>query len=459
MDYAVKRVGKALDAISSNLGLKQGCPLSPMLFNIYMDDVNDIFDNLCEPIDIQDNKINHFLYADDLVLISQSKAGLQRCIDKLYHFSNRKHLTISTKKSKTMTFNPSGRLIKDTFNLGNKTLENVQTFCYLGFEVTTSGTVTHAMNTLSDKAKKALRPLMCTIARFNIPVKTAIRLFHTFISPILLYNAENWTVLTEKKLRNIDRCSIFSGWCKTSKVDIIHRKLLKYVLGVSKSCPNLAIYGDTGEIPMSLKCYRLMLNFWHRVTHLEDNSLAKSAMLENITLRTNWIKTVEKLINFFNLSDYSENLENFKIKNKLSIHSSYSRFWEDELKNPDLSRLQFYSTVKSQLKQEEYLEVHTFENRQIIAKLRCSDHSLEIEKGRHRDAPRENRICKVCTEGEIENEEHFLIKCNLYDNLRKKHKVDHINNTGDFMNNLEPVKLGEYLAEALKERECKIWRA
>ena len=41
-----------------------------------MDDVNDIFDDLCEPIDIQGRKINNFMYADDLVLISRSKAGL-----------------------------------------------------------------------------------------------------------------------------------------------------------------------------------------------------------------------------------------------------------------------------------------------------------------------------------------------------------------------------------------------
>ena len=97
-----------------------------------------------------------------------------------------------------------------------------------------------------------------------------------------------------------------------SKIDITHRKLLKYIMGVSRSCPNLALYGDTGEIPLSLKCLRLTLNYWHRVTSKNDDTLVKIALLENISLRSNWIVTIEKLINTLNLADKIGNLENFK---------------------------------------------------------------------------------------------------------------------------------------------------
>ena len=44
---------------------------------------------------IQNTKINYFLYADDLVILSESRAGLQRGIDKAYSFAKAKHLTIS----------------------------------------------------------------------------------------------------------------------------------------------------------------------------------------------------------------------------------------------------------------------------------------------------------------------------------------------------------------------------
>ena len=98
---------------------------------------------------------------------------------------------------------------------------------------------------------------------------------------------------------DIERCERFSYFFKKtekSKTDIIHRKLLKFVLGVSKTCHNLAIYGETTELPLSLKGYRLMLNYWKRLTTLPDKSLAKKALIENANIRTNWIITIEKLV-------------------------------------------------------------------------------------------------------------------------------------------------------------------
>ena len=93
-----------------------------------------------------------------------------------------------------MVFNAGGRLINTKFTIDGQTLEAVKSFCYLGFEVVASGTVTRAMEILKDKAKKALHPLMGAIAKFDLPVKVAIIPFYTYIIPILLYSVENWAI-------------------------------------------------------------------------------------------------------------------------------------------------------------------------------------------------------------------------------------------------------------------------
>ena len=186
--YSIKLSEGYLTPIDSNLGLKQGCPLSPMLFNLYIDDTSEIFGDQCDPIEFQGEKLSHFLYADDLVIISNTENGLQNALNNLYSYSERKSMAISIKKSKTMIFNNSGRLIKKYFKVNGKLLEPVQTFCYLGFEVKASGTVKQAMNTLYDKANKAMRPLFQSIARFNLPVKTSIALFHASMHTLKLHD-------------------------------------------------------------------------------------------------------------------------------------------------------------------------------------------------------------------------------------------------------------------------------
>ena len=125
-----------------------------MLFNLYIDDTSEIFDDQCDPIEFQGENLSHFLYADDLVIISYTENGLQNALDNLYSYSVRKSLSISIKKSKTVIFNQTGKLIKKYFKINGMLLEPVHTFCYLGFDVSASAAVTYAVNTLYDKANK-----------------------------------------------------------------------------------------------------------------------------------------------------------------------------------------------------------------------------------------------------------------------------------------------------------------
>lgn len=55
-----------------------------------------------------------------------------------------------------------------------------------------------------------------------------------------------------------------------------------------------------------------------------------------------------------------------------------------------------------------------------MSKLRVSAHSLKIEKGRYQGIPRHDRTCPRCSNGEVEDEIHFLLQCNALRNERHK---------------------------------------
>ena len=175
--------------------------------------------------------------------------------------------------------------------------------------------MTHGASILIDKAGKALRPLQRAIASFRLPLDMSIRLFHSLIEPIALYNVENWSTLTDKQLNRLNVDTIFD-YIDKSPVDALHRKLLKYVLGVNRSSPNIAVYGDTGDIPLTIKGFTLMVNFWHHLTELPESSLARLALRESIEIRTNCIriKSVEKVINIFDLADCTTPVLSFSLE-------------------------------------------------------------------------------------------------------------------------------------------------
>ena len=101
-----------LQPILTTIGVKQGCGLSPLVFNIFINKIPEIYDLYCDPVKLGNLSLNSLLWADDLALLSPSGAGLQRSIDKTYSFYQNLGLEMNTKKTKVMIFNGGGKNCK-----------------------------------------------------------------------------------------------------------------------------------------------------------------------------------------------------------------------------------------------------------------------------------------------------------------------------------------------------------
>ena len=347
-----------------------------------------------------------------------------------------------------MVFNQSGRFIKEQFYIKGQALEPVQSFCYLGFEVRPSGAMSHGASILLDKSLKALRPLQRAIANFQLPFDLSLRLFHALIEPIAMYNVENWSILSNKQLDKLNAGTLLEFIGKTP-IDTLHRKI-RYTLGVNNSAPNLCLYGDTGEIPLSIKGFSLMVNFWHHLHSLPEDSLAYMALRENISLRTNWLKTVEKFINILSLSEHVDDplFKNISKKNGKEI---YRTKWNETLAANEQSRLKFYKNIQEDFQTAAYIQL-PYHQRKEIAKVRCSSHILEIEKGIHKKEELKDRLCLMCSANAIEDEAHFISSCHAYNALRTRH--NYANQTvQDIMLDRNQTNLSTFLKQCFKLRQ------
>ena len=80
-----------------------------------------------------------------------------------------------------------------------------------------------------------------------------------------------------------------------------------------------------------------------------------------------------------------------------------------------MPKLRTYKHLKTEFYAEPYVQKHlTRTQRSAIARIRCGTFPLEVERGRYRNIPIEQRVCKMCNSGSIEDEQHFILYCDRY---------------------------------------------
>ena len=136
---SLKINGQITPTIRTYKGVRQGCNLSPKVFNLMINDIPKLFDNSCDPAELGNEKLNCLMYADDLVLLSTSETGLQQCLDRLQKYMVTCHLNINLKKTKIICFHKNGHIPKRIFYFGAQIVEKVSNYKYLGTIVTNTG--------------------------------------------------------------------------------------------------------------------------------------------------------------------------------------------------------------------------------------------------------------------------------------------------------------------------------
>ena len=179
----------------SSVGLKQGCNLSPLLFNIFINDLPNLIGNThCDPPNMCNLNIGCLLYADDLVLLSKSKEGLQNSINTLNKFTKDCFLDVNRTKTKCLIFSKGRKSISNyDFTLDEAPLQLCDSYCYLGVIFTRSGSFKSASKALNDKAVGAMFSLIRNLYKHRtVNMKIMLELFDKMILPIALYNCEVW---------------------------------------------------------------------------------------------------------------------------------------------------------------------------------------------------------------------------------------------------------------------------
>ena len=428
MRSCVKLFDGITDYFPCTVGTRQGCMISPLLFALYINELVVKCQNIqCPGIQIDENysNIHMLLYADDICLFNDTVGRVQTQLDILDIYCSEYGLSVNLCKTKVIVFRNGGHLRKnEKFYLAGKRIESVSYYKYLGVIFSSRLVWTTAVSTLSSQAEKAIFMLKRFI-KFHgaITTKLAIDLFDKIVVPILLYGSEIWGTKTY------------------NAVEVVHRKYLKYLLSLSYSTSNAAVMGELGRTPLSVLYKFRCIKYWVNIVQSENVSLRRS--LYEVLKRyddlggKNWVTDVRTMLNMYGFGDVwlqqgVGNVDLFLFNFKQRLVDTANQEWFSDLS--ENSKLQLYSKFKKNLDYEFYLSANIcWKYKVALARFRCVNHTLAVEKQRHIRCEKDQRLCIFCGKLDvpkhvIEDEIHFILVCPLYQKLRENYISKYVSN-------------------------------
>jgi ribosomal protein L37AE/L43A len=478
VQYSVKiseENGTRLTApFKSNIGLKQGCPLSPTLANLFLHDIHKNFDT--GDIELEGKHLNSITWADDLVFFTLSQQNAQNSLNSLSDYCKKMKLKVNLDKTQAMII--SKGCVKynnhQILQLNNDQLKYVSSYKYLGVEFQQNGKFKEIIKTRILKAQNAIYMIKraCASAE-TTSIEMYKKLFESKIFPILMYGSAIWGSPADNRLHvtsetEIDKimlskiskteikdikihknklgaslnCYTFEGKLKLihnkelrekfklqslmpditkSKIETFVNKCCKQILGVKKCCNSALARIHLGWTPISLKIWASVIKYWLRSYEVIENEILKSAFLHSENNYSIWKDGIQNILTVTGAADTWNDP-----KQKLKYGSaSQTRVIQNRL--IDINYQNCQSELENSKKHAQYSQFHSIDrtkpqyldkikdprHRTTITKLRTHSHCLQTETGNYTKTTEgeRNYKCPNCDSDKNETVTHFLWEC------------------------------------------------
>ena len=423
--------GEKSNSFPAETGVKQGEILSPLLFALYINDLESFLKDqgvqALQGIDsvIEELRLNHnfeimldlllLYYADDTIVLADSAIGLQFALEELQTYCETWKLVVNESKTKVMCV--TGKDQSDQkFVYNNKELEVVKDFTYLGINFNTRGITVGAINNRLISAEKAMFGTLINCKRNKLPIDISLDMFEKMVIPCALYGAELWGF---NNLINLERLQL---------------KYIKYLLKLKKSTPTLLVFGETGMLPIEYYVKCRVVGFWVHLVSTKQEKISSKLFHICYTLYMSgllvcpWLEYVKKI-----LEDCGMNFVFYQhqILEKKWLKNSFLPSIKKTLKDQEIQKWTTQITEENQkfFYYREFAINFGLKNYFMslpqdlwipLCKFRTNNHKLPVEvySWSYFKKLRNDRICFMCEANDIGDEYHYLMLCPAFRDLR-----------------------------------------
>jgi hypothetical protein len=259
-------------AFDTHTGVKQGCVLSPILFSLFLNDIESYVEG---GIKVGGRNIKLLAYADDIVLLASDRWSLQKMIDGFDYYCSMWKLSVNLEKSKIIIFRNGGRPGRnENWRFRNIKIEVVNQYKYLGIDLTSGLSMEQHLKRTSAVAKNALGAFDKILLNKYISFPSKLKIFNAASRAIMCYGAQVW------------------GGRMYSRVEQLQKYFIKRTFGLPQNTPDHSLYLETGLSPMVIYTLRLHLKYVQRCLRLSEdrypNLLMKEIIKRRIFIHEEW---------------------------------------------------------------------------------------------------------------------------------------------------------------------------
>lgn len=351
------------------------------------------------------------MYADDMVIFSESAEGLQNMLHSLSEYATEWGLTVNIDKTKILVFYNGGN-VNNVWLYDNNVLDVVDQFNYLGLLLNYNGKFNITQNKLAEQGRKALYSLRQKAKNLYLNYDTMLSLFDTYVSSVLLYACEIWSAN------------------KATAIEKVHLDFCKRLLGVKVTTMKSAVYFEWGRYPLYVTRKIRVFKYWIKLLNTNNcilqNTYSFLLHLSNVapSFKNNWVLFIKDELCKLGLHDIWLMQSNLDCKNTYFLIKQ--RIF-DIAKQEIMSQIQCSSKCNVYKYLIDNFCIQTYLSKPIpsqykkyLSKFRLSSHQLAIEVGRFKKVEKCNRFCFKCR-NTIEDEFHFILQCPLYSYYRTKY--------------------------------------
>jgi len=424
--------------------------MSPILFALYINGLAEEINKAnigAKIITRKEDRCGTLMFADDIALIAEDKAGLEKLMEIAFQYSRKWRFTFNYDKSSVVVFMNKppdqieyGACVSECscgyhWRLGKAFVKQVSVYKYLGVELDTRLILSDFRKRLVAKARMNVSKVWSMGMRHgSLSVKASVNLYEALVRSVLEYGAEIGSTRPGDEKEK-------EQWEEAERVQ---REMGRRILRCHGKTTNEAVLGELGWWRLSTRRKFMKLKYWIKLCLMDETRLVRkvyklSREAYTTDRKRNWCMEVHEMLVMYKLGHLwlDENLVKRPPEVNLNEYTipRLKKYWEGVLhramhqveeerwrramcKKP---KLRTYRTFKTKLEPESYLFSEKEKvGRGLLTSIRVGTNKLRIETGRWKrpsEKP-EERLCIQCDSGEVEDEKHFVLHCARFQTLR-----------------------------------------